>query len=1725
MLKLGTLGYEFVMDATGFAEGRKRVAREMQLAERQATNALQTLEDRAKTASIRVAQVNKEVANSNKLADLSAKRAADSAANQQATVLRYAAQKNQADARVQAAEKRRADAKKKSDAEYLSAIQKGITDQGKLNRIVQDGARAQTKALKDIIQSKNALTKATDTLAAAELERERLNQVSATADNRRKLTEEKNLTRVAATQLRADKAKATYELRNGEQTQRLADIQARGIQRLEGRYRTHLGIMRQTGEEISRIGNRFLIVFGVMVAALAAVGKAGVEMNNTILQTSIALTQMSGSGVVAQQMLTDLRKEAITSLLTFKEMVPLAQRLAQGFGPTGLGRVIPTIRAFGDAAAMTGATPDQQQRAFKGVQNLLTRGNISQRYVQQIAGGLGVNVNRFLLQAFGTTNTQTLKGMHKTGADIANAIVDGMEKEFGGAQARISRTTIPGLLSMFKDSFTDFASTVTGSLFRSIILSMQKLNDSFRRLAQNQSGLDAISLPFTIMGKTILALSTVVSKFMDVFAKLPPGLQSFIAIVGVTALALTGLAGITLKIVGGMIQFAANVGLMALALRRFNPAMFALVTQMNTVPKALALMRTGITGLLPVLGTWAAAIGAIAAAWLLVYSTYDRVKRQQEERMSIATGGGDIIPALVAARQTALTPGSHQVPPEVRRILEQQARSQFGSSDLSKLTREQFATIGQGLNANIARIQKSRLGKTGDKAVSEEDQAAMDAHIQKMADFQSELAQAEIDAMKDGLKKKLAQIALNAKEQRAKNLGVAQELIEGGTPEATANAMANRANRLLGLSAGTARQSAIQSFYKDRAEQADRIRQIQLDSAEKAASKGPKSVAQLQRLGSIAVAKDILSERGDLRKLHDEEDFSPAEEAAIIRQHHANRMDLLQTMRQEVAELKVLQQQHKQDLSLQRAEIQANRMKEGPGRIAAQSRNRITAEMYRTQRSIRQMQKEGAGEDEIKGAWESFESFKTQEEADAARNKQEFLTKQYVTARERAIRAAIDSLQAQADAGKKAKNLSGYQSAFEAAKGIAGQQKELRYLGLTPEERSDIQKHAPGNLGPTIQREYQDSLTAAQEQLTNQIDEVNKLGEAAMQKWRTGVEKALDTEMDVFNKVNKNADETKPEFLRRRAAAFGAIADRAEGAKPDAATMAKLRSLGFNDAQIGELIKGGGTSPDFVARLRAQVTSDTEGATAADQASFFKKESRRIERIPRNFNGDVDKDKAAPINAQIAAYEELLKQGEKLSTQQKDEINDRIQALKDESEARKDQFDDERRQYVEQRQDAYQTFLAERNAGNIRRGGGPFFDRKEAELRAQNYLEAQRLRADANKQREDDKKYGYDGSTMTNAMDKQAEALMRPRSIWKRFAEEGKDRFGDIVDSFAEAVGKMKSEGGSLKSWWHNLWGEAVSWFTTFVVRQAINGLSSIMGMKQRVATGGGIGAGGGGVGGILAGVGQLLGGGGGGGLTPDLSGGQTTGSLPAFADIVGGANPFAAAGGAGGTGGAITNVAATATAFAKGGILGGKGILGRLFGKLGLGSLGKIVPWLGLAAFAPTLIKSVGGFFKKLFGHKKHHDNRVGMVFDDPVNDFSARGAGEAMAAQLAVRQNDVRSGRDLTSHFMKGLTQGMVSMARSGVGRSAFLQTALMHSPQGQQMVASMGGYHGEPGVVSGMAGGSGGGVTIINNNPMFMNRQMVDYQAEVMDRSIAEKAQFRFGRGPFAGRDRSG
>jgi tape measure domain-containing protein len=214
------------------------------------------------------------------------------------------------------------------------------------------------------------------------------------------------------------------------------------------------------------------VAIGTMVASAATkLGElassaisAGFAFNSLKEQSTIAFTNLLGSGQAAKKFLDELAAFAARTPFEFPELVKSAQRLtAMGFASR---EVIPMLTAVGNAVSAMGGSAAQIDRVTTALTQMKAKGKVSAEEMMQLAEA-GIPAWQILADKIGKSIPEAMKLAEKgaVSADVAiEGLIEGMQSKFGGMM-EAQATTWQGMLSTLSDTTAQMAGQIMEPLF------------------------------------------------------------------------------------------------------------------------------------------------------------------------------------------------------------------------------------------------------------------------------------------------------------------------------------------------------------------------------------------------------------------------------------------------------------------------------------------------------------------------------------------------------------------------------------------------------------------------------------------------------------------------------------------------------------------------------------------------------------------------------------------------------------------------------------------------------------------------------------------------------------------------------------------------------------------------------------------------------------------------------------------------------------------------------------------------------------------------------------------------------------------------------------------------------------------------------------------------------------------------------------------------------------
>lgn len=219
-------------------------------------------------------------------------------------------------------------------------------------------------------------------------------------------------------------------------------------------------IRQKLGGNAIEISENMIAGMAGLSAALAGLGAVAVRSAAQMEQTEKAFTTLLKSADLAKDFLAELERFAAATPFELPGLLNASKRLlAFGFSAQ---QVIPVLTAIGDSAAALGMGEEGISRLTTAIGQIQAKAKVSAEEMNQI-NETGIPAWQLLADTIGTTVPQAMdmasKGMID-GATGVQAILTGMNKQFGGMMAEQSQT-LNGMMSNIQDSIGQL-STVVG---------------------------------------------------------------------------------------------------------------------------------------------------------------------------------------------------------------------------------------------------------------------------------------------------------------------------------------------------------------------------------------------------------------------------------------------------------------------------------------------------------------------------------------------------------------------------------------------------------------------------------------------------------------------------------------------------------------------------------------------------------------------------------------------------------------------------------------------------------------------------------------------------------------------------------------------------------------------------------------------------------------------------------------------------------------------------------------------------------------------------------------------------------------------------------------------------------------------------------------------------------------------------------------------------------------
>lgn len=356
--------------------------------------------------------------------------------------------------------------------------------------------------------------------------------------------------------------------------------------------------LQQLGSGIRTFGLGMTVALSAPIGLL---GKMGFEFNAMKEQALTAFTVLLRSSDLAVAHLKDLRTFSDATPFQFQEVFKASQ-IMQGFG-LELKKVLPTLRALGDAISASGNSSEYLILAAKAVGQMLSKGKVTAEEFTRQLGNTGVRLEHLAL-GLGKTQKETME-LIRSGSLTAKEGVDALIKgiansNVGGMMEKQSKTFLGALSTMtdvLKSTLGDLVEPLFNIIRDGMVASIpllqqfskwwQTVPEPIKLVALAIGAIVTVLGPLTVLiGGIVAAVGAIGAPILGYVAAITAGVTAAVGVI--TAVWTTNFAGIrdnvikvfdaiqgaTEQIIGEVVQwYRANLPL----IRSTTEAVFSVV--------------------------------------------------------------------------------------------------------------------------------------------------------------------------------------------------------------------------------------------------------------------------------------------------------------------------------------------------------------------------------------------------------------------------------------------------------------------------------------------------------------------------------------------------------------------------------------------------------------------------------------------------------------------------------------------------------------------------------------------------------------------------------------------------------------------------------------------------------------------------------------------------------------------------------------------------------------------------------------------------------------------------------------------------------------------------------------------------------------------------------------------------------------------------------------------
>jgi tape measure domain-containing protein len=318
--------------------------------------------------------------------------------------------------------------------------------------------------------------------------------------------------------------------------------------------------VRRTADEVSTafgdLGRLAGAGFMAMAGSLVGLTKAGFQLELVSRRAAFSLANIFGSVELGRQAMERLVREAEKSQLQLSDMIPLFTKLSGAFmaafkdPQTAMEQAFRTLRVIGDVASSMQLPTDAVQRMALALTQMTAKPKLVAEELRQLAEATQLPIYDIMARALArqgkriSFDTGELRKAGVTGAQAATALVEELDRMFGGAQAKMVNT-FEGALSNLRDAWARFSRELVRGGIDPITQGLIGLKDKFSELADEAERTGKLREAFQAFAGSILTLTAVVIAAIDTFASLDVAKQKAIIRTTVYGTVIMGLTAVT----------------------------------------------------------------------------------------------------------------------------------------------------------------------------------------------------------------------------------------------------------------------------------------------------------------------------------------------------------------------------------------------------------------------------------------------------------------------------------------------------------------------------------------------------------------------------------------------------------------------------------------------------------------------------------------------------------------------------------------------------------------------------------------------------------------------------------------------------------------------------------------------------------------------------------------------------------------------------------------------------------------------------------------------------------------------------------------------------------------------------------------------------------------------------------------------------------------------------